>query len=500
MRHKLTSTFFSIVFAAILSLQPITTTCAAPYPAPLQPEAPTGELHDLTIPAAAFHPSSANHSYQIYGRYLIHYGLYIIDQVYPYAGEYVAPVQLPDGASIKGVTYFYKDPGAGSSHVYLNRYSVWSDTVDTIVDLQSFDTISPGFGFTNEDSNQAYNPIQNGTYNYFLKLTVDGGGAVWPCAVRIEYTTNPPPSYGFGALFFPPAAFTPYTDGSGYVNGGSTLKNYFGPPSLAGRGWYYAPVYLPDGVTVTSFHMVWKRNQTTSEIATARLQRSTLYLGNYKELAAVDSNGGIGSEFATTGDTTIVNPLISNATYAYWVVVDLPNGSPPLIELRGIEIHYSLPTSSANILAVSAPAFQPSIETYTFQNAGRWLVHHNGPGIIATNGWYYAPVNLPNGVQISHIGFFWFENTALAGYVRLQRTTLGYGDYQDMAVAYTTTGSNSGNMSADLTVDYAVIDNQHYAYWLVFFLPADANPSNIVKAYSVKIYYKNLIYLPVIRR
>jgi hypothetical protein len=501
MHQQLYRHFLTVIAAIMFSLCPLSPVLASHAAVPTYPEAVEGGPHYLTISAAAFHPATENYDYQVHGRYLIHNGVDSGTGVQPDSGNYLAAVQLPQGAQIAGITYFWKDPGVGVTSVSLSRLMRTTDLVQEITSIGSVDTFPPSFGSTYESAQYFAidAPIDNLTYTYFLRIDIDGGGVVWACAVQIEYTTAPgTPDPGLIAI--PPAAFTPFSDQHHYYNFGYSFENFNGPASLSGRGWYVAPVNLPEGATVTGLILQWKRNLTTSQQGTAILQRSLLSNGNYDNLASVSSEPGSGTLVSSTTTHTISNPLISNSLYTYWVVLDLPNSNPINVEPRDVDIQYTLPATTNNVLAVPAPAFQPYENGYTYQNSGRALIHHYGPGGSSDNGWYLAPLNLPDGVQITRLDFYWFENTTIAGIARLQRTTLNQGNYQDLAVATTSTGSNNGSVSFDTTIDGGPVDNSRFAYWLVVDIPSDAFLTNVVKAYSVKLYYNFTLYLPIERR
>ena len=52
-------------------------------------------------------------------------------------------------------------------------------------------------------------------------------------------------------------------------------------------------------------------------------------------------------------------------------------------------------------------------------------IHIHGPGNNLNNGWYFAPVYLPQGVIINNLRFYYFENSSVTGVAILQRTELG---------------------------------------------------------------------------
>ena len=83
---------------------------------------------------------------------------------------------------------------------------------------------------------------------------------------------------------------------------------------------------------------------------------------------------------------------------------------------------------------------------------------------------------------------------------RLQRTTLGLGDYTELATAWTSTGSSSGGVSSDTTVGGGRVDNSRYAYWVVIDIPSNAFLTNVVRAYQVRLVYSMPVFLPVVQK
>jgi hypothetical protein len=498
------STFIlSILLAVTLTVPTSPFAQSTQIPTLKQPEAASGALHYLTIPAAAFHPTAEVYDYQNHGRYLIYNGSSTGG-----TGSFYAPVQLPQGAHITKLTYFWKDPGPGYTIAQLWRSQRTTDTNEIVADTPpSQDTWTPGFGFSSEVSGNFTidAPINNQSYNYYLAINLPEGGQIWGCAVQIEYTeplATAKPDAIVDMIAVPPAAFTPFSDGHEYYNPGWYLWNYSGPTSLLGRGWYVAPVYLPEGVTVTGLIFQWKRNDTTSLTGTAVLERSALWTGSYDVMASVSSAAGSGALKSSSETHTISNGLVSDILYTYWVVLDLPNqsGYPSPVEARDVDVQYTVPSSSDHVLSVSAAAFQPFEDGYDYQNAGRSLTHYYGPNSSSADGWYLAPVNLPDGVLITRLDFYWYENTTVPGEAHLQRTALNAGDYQDLAIATTSTGSDSGGLSLDTSVIGGPVDNEHYAYWIVLVVPSTSFGINVVHPYSVRLYYNFPVYLPLVVR
>jgi hypothetical protein len=458
--------------------------------------AATAGVQRLTIPAAAFTPGAQYYSYENHGRYLKYFeGPPAVD-----TGYFVAPVLLPQGATLSRLTFHYKDGGAGQADLLLVRHTHDTQGSLLMAQLVSSDIWTPSFGSA---STTNFNPtalIDNSLYSYYLHLSLPPGGLVWGCGVEIEYypTAQTPAS---STLSIPPAALVPFEDGYAFANGGWNLIHNNGPVSANNRGWYLAPVHLPDGATVTRLVFHWLREDTET-VGTAYLQRTIIGADTYQTMAEASSAPGVGLLMSSTGDTTITGAVIDNSTYAYWILVDLPAAGLPgnHIEGREVDVLYEMPPASSDRISIPAAAFRAYEDGYDFENHARHLFHKQSPGGGLNNGWYMAPVNLPDGVAITRMTFYWYRNGTYTGTARLQRTKLGEGTYEDMAVTVAPAGAATNGSSSDTTIAGAVIDNSQYAYWLVWDLPAGSTATIGVHGQDVVIEFRYRVLLPLIRR
>lgn len=132
----------------------------------------------------------------------------------------------------------------------------------------------------------------------------------------------------------PCAAFIPEIntyDFTGYLGG--SLRNF---TSLTAQ-YFYAPVYFPDGVTVTKMTCYGYRDDTLATM-TLSLKRSD-FEGNTAELAAT---GAIWTDGWGSGeDTGINNADIDNSTYSYFLHLKLdPNDSVSDVRFSGATIEF----------------------------------------------------------------------------------------------------------------------------------------------------------------
>lgn len=461
-----------------------------------QPAAATAGVRRLSIPAAAFVPGADYYSYENHGRYL----KYLSGPPAIETGFFVAPVQLPQGAILNRLTFHFKDTTSGQAIAGLSRHRHDTQGGILMAEVVSSDTWTPGFGSA---STTTFNPpsvIDNSLYSYYVHLSLPPGGQVWGCGVEIEYF--PPDELPTGGIVsMPPAAFAPYEDGYAFLNAGWNLTHNNGATVPGNRGWYLAPVHLPDDAIVTRMVFHWLREDTL-QTGTARLQRTLLGADTYQDMAVASSATGTGTLMSSTGDTTITGPLIDNTTYAYWLILDLPATNVPgaRVEAREVDIHFELPSASSGRVSIPAAGFRPYEDGYDYEDHGRHLFHMHGPEGSINNGWYMAPLNLPDGVTVRKMTFYWYRSGAITGVARLQRTRLGEGDYQDLAIASVPGGSATNGSSFDDTVSGGPIDNSRYAYWLVWDLPANATETLGVHGHSVVIEYGFRVLLPMVQR
>jgi len=122
--------------------------------------------------------------------------------------------------------------------------------------------------------------------------------------------------------------------------------------------------------------------------------------------------------------------------------------------------------TSMGHLSISAAAFTAYQDGYDYVNTARHLVHNGGP-----QGWYLAPVYLPQGATVTRVTFHWYDNSTSNGLVRMQRTQFGLDDFLEMAYA-ASSGSPGYGSSEDTSIAYDTIDNTQYAYWVVWDIPA----------------------------
>ncbi len=130
-----------------------------------------------SVPAAAFVPK--DHSYEYYND-----GYRVLNPTGS-APYFVAPVDLPHGATVTKVTfYFYDDSSVGSDYasVWLGRND-HDNSFSQMADVTSNDAGDS----SNQDDTINYATIDNSQYSYFLELCLNSS-AVWAYGVVVEYS------------------------------------------------------------------------------------------------------------------------------------------------------------------------------------------------------------------------------------------------------------------------------------------------------------------------
>lgn len=140
---------------------------------------------------------------------------------------------------------------------------------------------------------------------------------------------------GPGYLIQSASAFRPQSSSTQFLISASYLMN-FSLPSAS----FYAPVSLPQGATINKFILYYQGNETVE----GRLSRFALPGNAAVELANVNSNSNANSLAPNYVETTnIINPVVDNQSYAYFVQVILPVSDNLVV--NGFRIDYNFPTS-----------------------------------------------------------------------------------------------------------------------------------------------------------
>lgn len=133
------------------------------------------------VSAAAFRPREDGYAYTNYG--------YVLVPENTSSRRYNALVQLPHGATVTKMTFYWNDNAAGSngcSYLYRSNLPGMPDTLGMV--CSSGD---PGDG--SSETTSITNPtVDNSQHAYFLEWDLEGGGTVRGYSVVIEYTITEP--------------------------------------------------------------------------------------------------------------------------------------------------------------------------------------------------------------------------------------------------------------------------------------------------------------------
>ena len=448
----------------------------------------TTQTAHLTIPASAFTPYEDGYDFQNHGRYLKHFHS-------PNGGNgrgwYLAPVNLPNGAIVTRVTFYYRDNSGANGVARLQRTNL-EGNFETMASVDTSGNWAQYWLKSTAAIN--YSEIDNAQHAYWVIWDLpcsseppNEQSVVWGISVVIDYI--PPPASTRGILSVPAAAFKPYEDGHDFQNDGRYLE-YLGGGT---HGWYMAAVHLPQGATVTKVTFYYFTE--TIEIGSAKLQRADSE-GNYQNMAVLESTAGSGYSQATTSN--ISHPKIDNTNYSYWIVWDLVNASHnsyvPLGAVKGcaVTIEYTL-SATGNVITIPAAAFTPYEDGYDFQNDGRYLQHFLASDGHDTSGWYFAPVNLPDGVTVDEMLIHFAKDTTSTheSIVKLQRSDM-QGHYEDMASLSTMEAPPEWGYLGERNVHARIINNATHSYWVIWVLPPHLHAGGVLIYYSYKMYFPML--------
>lgn len=479
---------------------------SAPLPIPDQPQdlsapAAGGGANYLSITPGDFRPTMSNYSYETHGRYLIHFASDAAN------GYYLSPVLLPHGAVMTRFTLAFRDNMTANLEVKLYRGDS-TGMQDEIASLDSSGSYpSPWYGSKMVAPSVSLNTIDNLDYSYFVSAAIpestpgEAGPLVWFTGVVIEYQLPAAPANP-GYFSMPVAGFTPFQDGYTFYNTGRFLYHNSGPyGATTNNGWYHARLTLPDVSSISSLTVYLSINSTSSGFA--RLQRSQLGYGNFEDIAVIYIAPGTQMDTDLT-TTTISHGLVENAQYSYWLTLDIPPLDRPnsqIIPYFMVVKYYNADMYGPTVkVSIPAAAFNAYEDGYDYQNDARYLQHKHDPAGGENNGWYLAPVQLPQGARLIEAIFYWFDNSDLeAGMARLQRADLS-GSYVDQVIMGTYGSLISGNFGKAYStpINYPIIDNRYYTYYVVWDLPIP--DVGMIMGCGVTLEYSFMLYMPKVAK
>ncbi len=140
---------------------------------------------------------------------------------------------------------------------------------------------------------------------------------------------------GHGYISVPSAAFRPKSHDYQYWIASGWVRNLNGDSD-----YYYVPVQLPHGATLTKLTFFWKDGSSTAD-GYCQLWRSGL-TGSYAlGIGSAGTDGDTGLSDSSTVTVTMLSP-VDNSQYAYGLTVFLPDSN---VEAFGAIVEYVYPVS-----------------------------------------------------------------------------------------------------------------------------------------------------------
>jgi len=280
------------------------------------------------LPAAAFGAFSSSQTWNDTGEFLLNQTGFPDPDGW---GTYVAPVLLPDGASVESLTFAWRvssssptpDPSALAT-VRLYRASHQDSSSEQLAEATS-QAIEGEGQVTVAPASEVV--VDNATYAYWISASLPSWlvDFVFLRSVVLSYAA---PASATDRVALPAAAFHPSDPSLVFENHGRYLvhQGFQGtPPSPGQNGRYYAALELPDGATISGMTFFWDADTDLAGIA--RLERTQLSNATLETMATASTGTGtLGN--GSTSTTAISNAVVDNAQYAYWVSWDLPNYQP----------------------------------------------------------------------------------------------------------------------------------------------------------------------------
>ena len=137
-------------------------------------------------------------------------------------------------------------------------------------------------------------------------------------------------------------------------------------------------------------------------------------------------------------------------------------------------------------LVITSADLLPHDNTLEYTQNGTFLSYDSGPG----NGYFYAPLHLPDGVKIKKLVFFFEDkdtNTYISG--NIYRVNLYTGSVNYLIMNLSVTGATPGRqvISAYTGSSYNIVNNQGYGY---LFCVNFGMASTKTKFFGAKIFYQ----------
>ncbi len=148
--------------------------------------------------------------------------------------------------------------------------------------------------------------------------------------------------------------------------------------------------------------------------------------------------------------------------------------------------------AGGGVISISPCALKPEDTSYYSQSITfdeREFIYGTGPEDAFDA---YAPVYLPNGATVKKLVVYYYDNdsyfeASLVIVLGRVRHTTGGGDWMAVAGSEPPAASPTRRISKDETIDYALVQNHLYSYYIALYQDA---PSSNVKFHGAKIVYE----------
>jgi hypothetical protein len=135
----------------------------------------------ISVPASAFQPVEDGYDYDIGGD--------VVENIDGQSDDYVAPVQLPHGATVTKLTFHWWDQSSADGNCYLVRFDPATGDQDALADAVT--SGEAGVVDSSQDTTISYASVDNSQFTYHLGLILPDS-MVAAFGVFIEYTITGP--------------------------------------------------------------------------------------------------------------------------------------------------------------------------------------------------------------------------------------------------------------------------------------------------------------------
>ncbi len=365
-------------------------------PEGIVPQAANSTTHYKTLTGLDFHPIDSDMTFSSTNG-----GLYPLALVAGYG--YSAAYNLPDGASVTGITFFIIDNDAGTNiSLSANRFSPATNepfplssisTSGASTSIQSIN-LTGGLPFT----------IYNNTYAYRLRVEFGStGSSQMVYGARISYTlpSTPPSVYHYVSMAG--ADFRSSSSNMTYAAMGGTLY----ATAIDSSYYFYTRLDLPEGAVIDEIR--WYVIDNVAEYCNLRLYGHTVAI----DIFGIEvSASTLGDDPSSAVRTLIedVSITVENRNKAYFIGF-LPREASSDLRIVGARVRYTLsPTIDPRtnpIKTISGINISPTGSSLTYRALGAKLYAL----VLSSGRSFQVGLNLPANIHINKITFYFKDNS-----------------------------------------------------------------------------------------